>query len=330
MSAIGPLSRAYAFEVAPKQERNFLGGSVDGLEELSAGLAGAAELANLDRAPHFNLRVDQNRSSTTRDAFVTLSSISTVSELKSSSELMASKLGRCMDNRSRPCLLVVSIHDSPVAVATWMFPREDVIQRTGDRISIREAFSLSSYLRKAALFERGTPGRSSFLSGRVIDKQSSTGSSSAAQFWTDSFIEADAQLTAVRGTQLVVDVFRKANDELGSNADQRHALHTAVGMTRSRGAHVFDMHSFTQSDLPQGDARDSVLRLAREKGLDQARFDIDPSVFENQVRFKIYDLSNGVRVTVPFADSTAYGVNIDGNRLTVSGEIETSRIRGRG
>ena len=111
-----------------------------------------------------------------------------------------------MDGRNKNCLLLASVHRKGQGAAReavlWMFPYDRVIQRRGGKVDLRDAFSLSSGLRKAASFS-GDNNRAGFLSGLALDHQSSSADQKVAQFWINRFLEGSLQIQSREGTNLL-------------------------------------------------------------------------------------------------------------------------------
>lgn len=111
------------------------------------------------------------------------------------SQKLSEKLADSMDYRSPPALLMMTCLENGAQRRTimWAFPQESGFQFRSDTAGARirllkDIFSHSSRLRKAAMFE-GRSRSSGFASGRIIDHQAIGSSGAGADYWVDKFLE---------------------------------------------------------------------------------------------------------------------------------------------
>ena len=331
---LGALLRATAYEVTPRQIDGFQGGVIENLKSVQDGLNQSASKGDLETGLPVSLRLTTDRTSDLRDA-VMLAAFGSEAELIEASLDLANRLCRAMDRRSAPGLLVVSVHEQPKnvrQVITWIFPKGQVIRGSGANVDVDEAFILNSRLRKAALLS-GANNRAGFLIARVLDYQTTAVDRKAADFWITQFLNAQLQMNNLEATARLASVFRIANDKLDGNREQQEMLHTAIGAVRTNGQLTLSIQSIAMNMLPAGAARDEVLRATSNESEARAIFQLDLPRFDELVRYHIYTLDNGIRVSAPFIqikDGIKIEETDDGRILSVSGVIEREKIRAHG
>lgn len=332
--ALGKLLRATAYEVAPGQTSGFEGGAINNLAPVEAGLTQSAGRGRLETGLPVSLRLDANRTSILRDALMA-AAFGNKADLVKASLVLAERLGNAMDHRSDPSLLVVSVHEQPKdvrQVITWIFPKGQVIRRSGTTVDVDEAFILNSRLRKAALLS-GANNRAGFLMARVLDYQTTAVDRKVADFWITDFLDARLQMNSPEGTARLAGVLRTANDKLNDDPEQQEALHTAIAAVRSSGRPRISIQDVALDFLPEGAARDEVLKATKNDEEATTPFELDVPRFDQLVQYHIYMLANRIRVSAPFVQ-IGEGVQIeetdDGRVLSARGVIEEEKIRANG
>ena len=326
---LGRIIRATAFEVAPRQVEGFGGGLVEHVDQLADGLERADELAAVDRGVAVTLRFDQSRKSQVRELLRNIA-FDKPSAALDSAEALAKRLGESMGNRSDASLQVVSVHQLPGGdrLVVWLFPREPVIQRTGNRVDVNDAFSLSSKLRKAAYFDGAKDEKTGFMNGRIVDFQLTSSDKTVTEFWVRRFLDASIQMTSKAGTKLIAKVLKDANERLSDDLDEQLKLHTAIGVLRNRGRPM-SIEEVSKHLLTAGPARDAVLAALKNDDERNAVFTLDTTLFDALIQFCVYRLKNGLVVSAPFHDSSD-DLRIEstehGQRLTTSGFVESEKL----
>jgi hypothetical protein len=245
---------------------------------------------------------------------------------------LCARLASKMDGRNKNCLLLVSVHetDSPAAreVIVWMFPYDRVIQRTGGRVALEDAFSLTSGLRKAAAF-RGMDLRTGFLSGVALDHQSSNADQRVANFWISGFLGGELQVQSREGTGLAAAAFRLANKLLAGNEVAQEHLVAAIGQLRARTDRPWTIENIADL-LPHGDAKVAFSKAAGSGAETRSPFSLSLEQFDQKIKFRVFKLENGITVAAPFVE-VGNGVTIeesaDGATLTARGRIRGESIR---
>jgi hypothetical protein len=146
--ALGRLIAATAHEISPRQVNPFQGGFVENLTDLGEALSRKSLIDALrDGTPvTFDFRGDENRAHDVRDALMLFSFNDAQIQLEASLSLCGRLAGK-MDGRNKNCLLLVSVHETIDSTAreviVWMFPYDQVIQRSEGRVALQNAFSLT-------------------------------------------------------------------------------------------------------------------------------------------------------------------------------------------
>lgn len=330
--ALGRLIAATAHEIAPRQEGDFQGGFVENLEDLGAALADRSLIDALrDGAPMNFAFDDAARDHPVRDSVMKFAFAEDRDRLAAAVEL-CTRLASKMDGRNKNCLLLLSVHEMDSAAAreviVWMFPYDRVIQRTGGRVALEDAFSLTSGLRKAAAF-RGMELRTGFLSGIALDHQSSNADQRVANFWITGFLGGELQVQSREGTGLAASAFRAANKTLAGNEDAQANLVAAIGQLRSRTDRPWTIESIADL-LPEGDAKAAFVRAAGSGSETRSPFTLSLEQFDRKIKFRVFKLDNGITVAAPFVE-VGNGITIEeseeGATLTARGIIRGESIR---
>lgn len=330
----GTLLNAHAYEVAPRQAASFQGGNVGADPQLEQQLNEAYDAGRLDNVTAVSLIVDPTPSSRTSHVREALRALAhgTATEAGSAALELAQRLGRSLDNRSKPCLLVASTHatsrSAEPRVVLWTFPRQSVFSLgLGGRrpkIRINQAFVRESYLRKAAVFSGGK-AKTDFLTGRVLDKQALGTDRSVADLWISKFLEARLQMTPTEGTRLLARALRHAHDQFQDDPIAQSEIHAAILGIRASNAANISIDSIANQYLSPTVAT-AVRSVGRNDDAATAAFQLDKTLFDQQIQFRIYRLDNGVWVSAPF-DQLGDGVTREGRRLTATGLVEEEQIR---
>jgi hypothetical protein len=92
------------------------------------------------------------------------------------------------------------------------------------------------------------------------------------------------------------------------------------------------MRAFAQ-DFLSDKARATFLRTPEATQLRAERFRFDREAFDRIVRWRVFDLDNGIKVSAPFADADRllkFEKTPDGRRVTASGVIREEKVSQRG
>lgn len=336
----GNLIAAYAYEVAPQQEAPFAGGSIPVSDALQNALNHTFDRSRIGNAPKvtFQVRSDSaNRAHPIRDEALV---VAFDDDKGGESALrLAIRLAGAMDNRSKPTLLVVSVHASPREgsrrVLLWTFPQEEVfnLNTSSDEAALEmlDAFNRESKLRKAALIE-GPNEATSMLNARVLDFQSTAAERAVADLWIVKFLHARLQMSDAEGTQLLARVLRATHTKTRADQAAQDQIGAAIGALRLIGDRRVSLDSIERAYL-SGSAAATFSGASRPEER-AAMFSIDHTKFDDMIQYRRFALNNGVVVSAPFLEvGEGKGVmvdEIDGDRiLRAEGTILEEQVRTR-
>ncbi|WP_395311302.1 hypothetical protein V4U86_11370 [Mycobacterium sp. AMU20-3851] len=336
----GALLSAYAFHVHPRQATPFAGGAIARSDELAAALDSTFDRSRVESAPAVTFEVDTNdaaRSHPIRDVAVAVAfSDEDNAEVVQS---LARRLSDSMDNRSKPSLLMVTVHASSSATkrrfVIWTFPQQEVFNLSGTgsetRLDVVEAFIRESSLRKVALLE-GKNTAAEMLTARVLDFQATEVERSAADLWIVKFLKAKLQVNSREGTQMLARAVRMAYERTSGDERAQEELGAAIAAIRLGGQQRLSLEEVARGLGP-------VAREAFTTGFaPEARtaiFQLERNTFDSLIQFRRFTLANGVVVSAPFVEIGAgSGVEVsevDGRRrLKAEGDITREQVRRRG
>ena len=238
------LVRIHAYQLSPRRTATTPAAVVGGKFPISAAIrnslddlfvkSGLASQAEVDFRPGTGTTIGTHpvRQLLLRFSFGGASTAATASQQ------LSEKLADSMDYRSPPALLMMTClkNGNHRRTIMWAFPQESGFQFRSDTAGARirllkDIFSHSSRLRKAALFE-GRNRRSGFVPGRIIDHQALAGRR-GADYWVDKFLECQFALSGVMGTRRLAGYMRAAHDALTSQADKDQVFSTILAIRTS-------------------------------------------------------------------------------------------------
>lgn len=336
----GRLIAAYAFEVSPRQIEEFVGGAVSIGHGLQSALDSTFDRSRLASAPSVTFLVDDDsgsRSHPVRD--VALDVAFQEGDRAEHVARLAARLGESMDNRSKPSLLMVTLHESTNTssrrLIIWTFPQQEVfnLQLRGGRarLELLEAFNRESILRKAALLE-GPNQPTGMLSSRVLDLQSTAAERAVADLWIVKFLHARLQMSDSEGTQLLARALRNAHTQARDDIGAQEQINAAISTIRTSQQPRWSIDTVAATFL-SGSAAESFLAHVRAEER-TAVFSLDLARFDHLVQYKRFRLASGVVVSAPFVeigqDSGVTVTETDGERrIQVEGVIEEEQVRTR-
>lgn len=250
------------------------------------------------------------------------------------SQQLSEKLADSMDYRSPPALLMMTCLENGRQRRTimWAFPQETGFQfrsnTAGARIRLlKDIFSHSSRLRKAALFE-GRNRRSGFVSGRIIDHQALGLSGAGADYWIDKFLECQFALSGVMGTRRLAGYLRAAHDSLSNQTDKDQVFSAILAIRTSPTRNW--TYQRVASRFLAGDAQAEFLgRIpVRERAL---AFSFDRDEFEKRLNFRVFETQNGIYISAPFGTvgTTVRLIGQNQRRVQVDDVVVDEKVRSR-
>lgn len=336
----GKLLAAYAYEVAPLQNRPFIGGEVPLNPQLEAALEVTFAHSKIDTAPAVTFEVDKAPGSRAHQVRVAAINVAFGgAEPQVAVEGLAARLAAAMDRRSKPSLFMVSVHEldlpSERRVVLWTFPQQEVFSletgSAGASLVLSDAFSRDSRLRKAALIQ-GPNTKTGMLTARVLDFQASASQRAVADLWIVKFLGARLQMGDAEGTQLLAKALRNAHRKTEADPQARDQISAAIGALRVSTRPRWSIESVAAEYL-DGKAAAALTGAVRAEER-TVMFGIDVPRFDSLVQFQRFRLSNGVVVSAPFVEiGDGKGVTVsdlNGRRhLHAEGTIEEEQVRSR-
>lgn len=332
------LTRLYAYAVGPAREKGDVPTSVGGALKVNADIKLALDDAfmksNLARESTIDFCMDPaSRSNEVRDLVMTMAF--EPPKAKGTATVLANRLAQTMDKRSRDALLVLAVaeEDDNRRLTIWAFPRDNAFQfhdgSRGPTVKLlNDVFSQSSRLRKAALFE-GKNVRTDFLSGRVIDAESTGSFGKGANFWIEQFLGCRLGVDGEIGTRMLADCLRKVHATT-VDPDEKEQINAAILAIRTSPKKKWSIRRFARNYL-QGSVEKALINAAPNQDAANVVFDFNRDVFEKTVNLRVFRLKSDVFVSAPFA-AVGQSVKIHGKKertLTCKGLIVDERVRAR-
>lgn len=340
--ATGELIWAYAYEVAPQQVAEYTGGVVPLTTQLQAALDYRFDRSSVADAPVVNFQVDNaspSRAHPVRDAALEIAFAERPQPKVV--ELLAQRLAAAMDRRSKPSLLMVSVHACATPqdkrLILWTFPQQEVFNLTvadgTTNLEVMEAFTTESHLRKVAMIE-GKNIATGMLTARVRDFQATNAERAAADLWIEKFLGARLQMSNAEGTKLLARVLRSAHARTAQQPEAQEQISAAIMGLRVAPPRRWSIDAIA-SNYHLGDTATSALVQGLRPEERTAMFGLDNETFDRLIHYTRFVLDNGVIVSAPFVQiDTDGGVQlfeVDGKRrLRAEGEIEGEQVRSRG
>lgn len=336
----GQLIAAYAYEVSPRQLTRFAGGAVAPTDPLQAALDSAFDRSKILTAPAVTFLVDTSsptRAHPIRDAALAVAFDPSPQEAVVGT--VAARLATSMDNRSKPSLLMVSVHESSQPSARrlllWTFPQQQVFNLTFEgghtSLELLEAFNRESSLRKVALLD-GPNIPAGMLTARVLDFQSTAAERTVADLWIVKFLAARLQMSDAEGTQLLARALRAAHSKTRNDQHAQDQISAAITGLRVTAVPRWSIDSVASQYLDGVAAAAFIGGVRAEERA--AIFGIDLQRLDQLIQYKRFTLDNGVVVSAPFVEIGVDGgvqvTEVDGKRrLHAEGEIQEEQVRTR-
>ncbi len=316
----------HAFAVSPQRLREEISDPHGGRVSLSLELKTAIE-ENFERANFIDKMVvdfdfdTSIRTNEMRELILSYGFASDEDRDRAAAD-MAQRLANSMDRRSSSGLFVVAAGRESDArqVTLWIFPRDSAFQfREGEETAptievLRDIFSQTSRLRKAALFE-GRHTLSDFISGHVLDFQADKPSLTVADFWIKDFLQCCSSIGGDTGTRHLAKNFRAAFGMVDSPIAREQLFAAVVGVRASPRQRV-SMRGVADQYL-SGEAHRVFLENVSNDAAANSLFIFQREKFDASLKFRIFELNTGVIVTSPFGQV--------GETVTITGEQQSER-----
>lgn len=219
---------------------------------------------------------------------------------KMASEQLAKKLSKAMNRIKQDCLFIIAAKQdgNKKQITFWSFPADTTFKfnSTPEKINIevlRDVFSKSSELRKAAMFE-GEDLRTEFLSGRILDFQGPV----VAKFWYEDFLDCKFAMGSGRGTRCLANSLRETFDKSDTFADREIITSAMLGIRVHHRSEI-SYGDFADVYL-SGKSKDIYKEIIEREHLINSRFIFDIEEFDKAAKFKVFTLDTGAIVYIPF------------------------------
>jgi hypothetical protein len=304
------LSQLHAFAVEPMRTTDLEEAPAGGRVEVTAALGRVLDRANaaarFDTRTRVAFRVPPDtRTNEVRDLLLSYGFGDNV-EADQAAAVLAGRLAHSMDQRTPAGLFIMAA--SPLRtsclVFLWLFPRDQAFRfRSGPKGAtlqvLSDVFSQTSHLRKGALFQ-GRKQRNEFLLGRVLDFQVRLKTRVAADYWIEDFLMCNLGTHGDSGTRLVARAFRSAFDALSDSEDQRDLFSSMMAVRRADGRR-WTINELTEEYL-DGAGRAAFLDAIPQEDTRTAAFEFQTVVFDEALKFRVFQLDTGVFVSTPFGE----------------------------
>jgi hypothetical protein len=338
------LKRLFAYSVTPQKGMTSpvapAGGALTTTGPLGSVVSSATQKAPASSWLDVSLRVDTStgsRAHPVRDAVIHLATASD-KDADAAALVLARRLSTCMDGRMKGCLLALAVEamGAGYAVTLWTFPQEDALRfvhsSSASRVDVlRDVFSQTSSLRKAAVVRGSGAGPTEFLTARVVDLQTG-GYGTTADYWIDNFLDAQLSLADGIGSAALARGLKAAWDAAKSQ-DERDQFYAAAIAIRASTASRTSLKVFADEYLT-GTAKATFLKTSEARQHKARQFRFDKASFDHVVNFRVVETSNGLRISAPFADADgllSWGpVLQDGTReVTATGVVVADKVAAR-
>lgn len=162
---------------------------------------------------------------------------------------------------------------------------------------LERVFMKSAKSYKAALY-RHVSIDSGFWLGSAVDKQVTSPSVLASDYWVSDFLSSDFKTTSAQGTKRLATALRSAV-RLVNDPDVKHELVSVSTLAKNLGGQVLSI-SDIKTKFSLSDAAYSAIKsaLKNPETVDE-KFKFDFSEFSNQIAYRSVSLDNGVTISAP-------------------------------
>ncbi len=286
----------------------------------------------------FHFQFDGNRrDNPTRQGLIEFIDTQDINVRNSIAREYAFKLAKTIDNRTGQLLFAFTYghKQNKRRIVLSTYPHDEPIQYRTIRggipavSSIRNAFSQSSYLRKAVYFEIDSErvGRNDLVTGTLVDSSAGRGYATA-NYWLSDFLQGKMDVLPVRGTNQVISGLKAAQNKAITVEEKNSvkAVFYTIMSGRKSDATINEI-----GNMLVGEARNAYAKSIPSSIENDARFEIDLEEVKKKIKSTIYVLKNGIEVHFPSEkeiDAEDYIDTVYGKRiLTISEEIDEEVFR---
>lgn len=330
------LFRLFAFTVQPSRTTATAttsdGGPIEITPKLRSLIHDSIQAADFPSRLSVVFAVDQTtRTNQVRDAVLSVAFASSEAALSSAKDLAAA-LSAAMDRRSYPCLFIIAgLREEDRRIVTlWTFPRDEAFRFASEKGAhlielLTDIFSRTSHMRKAALFE-GRDLRNEFATAKALDFQAGKTADTVANYWIVAFLSCCLAIASETGTRLLARTIAKAYDSC-HDSGAREQLFVAMMAVRTSPRSRWSLDEFARQYLC-GDAITQFLKAAPNRETVGSPFDLDRSLFEQTIKYRVFQLDTGVYVSSPPSEvGRSVNVSQDEQQLKCEGKVMNEKLR---
>jgi hypothetical protein len=250
---------------------------------------------------------------------------------------IAHRLRSFTDGRSGPGLLFVILgrEDEAYKVLISRFPADSGIlaEEKQSELSIEfleRIFLKSAHSYKAALF-RHTSIDGGFWDGRAVDKQTSSPTVLASDYWVGDFLASDFSTTSAAGTKRLATALREAT-KLTNNPTVKEEIIATATMAKNLNGQTISIEELKVRFSLSDEAFSAIKNSLKNPDTAGETFKFNYSEFSDHLPFRSMVLDSGVTITAPvskFQELVTEGPSrTDGEpTFIVSGRIVNQRLQ---
>lgn len=248
---------------------------------------------------------------------------------------LSSALSNAMDLRSKPNLFILSLFTDgeDKQIILWIFPRDEAFKFDfgNGEVSLQvlnDVFSQTSNLRKAVLF-KGRNIKTHFLTGRILDFQSRNKNLKIADFWRVNFLHCRFSIADDAGSRLLVNALRETIDKTKTSAGKEQVF-AAILSLKNTPQNRWTLKQVADNYL-QDETKNIFLDNIQNEETLYSSFNINKSVLEKLLKYRLFFLSSGVVISSPIDEiKNSVQINHDGDGFVkCEGQILDQKVRTR-
>jgi hypothetical protein len=197
---------------------------------------------------------------------------------------------------------------------------------------LERVFMKSAHSYKAALYKHVSIDAGFWL-GSAVDKQITSPSVLASEYWVSAFLSSDFKTTSAQGTKRLATALRAAV-RFASDPDVKHELVSATTLAKNLGGQVLSIADIRSKFSLSDAAYEAIKSSLKNPETLEEKFKFDFEEFSNQIAYRSVTLDTGVTISAPTKSFTnsVKEENIDGSamRFTTQGKVIDERLKSAG
>lgn len=243
---------------------------------------------------------------------------------------IALRLRNATDGRSGPGLLFLILGKDGDAhkLLISRFPADSGIlaeEKSGglqldflEKIFLKSAASYKAALYKHVSIDAG------FWSARAVDRQTSSSTVLASDYWIRIFLDSDFQTTSAAGTQRLATAL-KAAVKKSSDPQTTSELVSMATLLKNVAGQTISIESLRTKYSLSDDAYEAIRTSLKNPNTAAESFKFSYGDFAEHIPYRTVVLDSGVTITAPFE---SFGQRVQETSRSANGEV-TFSIRGR-